>query len=104
MSADRRTGVIDAAVKVLGVLDVLWDHMAEGLSTSQVASAARTTPSQATRALQTLEAAGYAERITTTGRWRPAVRIARHATAIHRSIDRLDTRNAELRDRVGPLT
>lgn len=98
------TGVVEAAVKVFGVLDVLFDHFAEGLAPSEVAKAARSTASHATRALQTLEAAGYAERIPETNRWRPAIRIARHATSIHRSIDRQELRTNELRQRVGSLT
>ncbi len=96
-------GVVEAAVSVLKVMDVLWDHMALGLATSEAAKAAQTTTTQATRALQTLQAAGYVEKIPETGRWRPSVRVARLAVAVHRSIDRQEARTKELRARVGGL-
>lgn len=97
-------GVVDAYVRCAKVLDALWDHMVHGLSPSEIAAAAREPKSYISRALQTLRAAGHAEQIADTGRWRPSMRLARHAAAVHRSLDRGSDRIEELRTRIGPLT
>lgn len=85
----------------LRVLDVLWDHFADGLLPSEVARLAQIHESGATRALQSLARAGYAEPIEETGRWRLAHRVARRAVAVLRSLDRAESRLAESRQRIG---
>jgi DNA-binding IclR family transcriptional regulator len=96
-------GVVEAVVRALRVMDVLWDHAAYGLSSSEVAEAAREGRSYTTRALQTLEAAGYVTRWPETGRWAPSVRVAQRATRLHRALGQAGKRIEELQARVGRL-
>ena len=97
-------GVVEAVVRALRVMDVLWDHAAHGLSSTEAAEAAREGRSYTTRALQTLEAAGYVTRHPETGRWAPAPRLARLATRYHRALGQARARIDELEQRVGRLT
>ena len=96
-------GTVAAVVRALAVLDALWGHMAHGLTLSEVARATREPKNYAMRALRSLAAAGYAERIPETERWRPSVRLAREATRVHRSLAGASARLAEITERVGPL-
>jgi len=96
--------IIESYVRCARVLDVLWEHMANGLSPSEVASAAREPKSYISRALQSLRAAGHAEQIHDTGRWRPSVRLARRAADVQRALDRAAARLDELRERVATPT
>jgi DNA-binding IclR family transcriptional regulator len=59
-----------SADKVLSVLDVLLGHFAHGLTPGDLAKATGLPASNITRAVATLEAAGFAERISETGRLR----------------------------------
>lgn len=95
--------VVEAVVRALRVMDVLWDHAAHGLSSTEVAEAAREGRSYTTRALQTLAAAGYVARHPETGRWAPAPRLARLATRYHRALGQARARIDELEQRVGRL-
>lgn len=84
MAATKPTS---SALKVFAVLDVLLRHFANGLSNSELAKATGFTADAITRAVVTLEEAGYAERIPGTERIRPSHRFAQHAIAIMRSLE-----------------
>jgi DNA-binding IclR family transcriptional regulator len=74
---------IDSAGRVLGVLDLLFRaDFVHGLSPGEIGRDARLSPSAVTRYVATLEAAGAIERIPETGRIRPSVRWAQHATGV----------------------
>jgi DNA-binding IclR family transcriptional regulator len=94
------TDTVASAERVLAVLDVLLPHFAHGLAAGQVAAAARASPSATTRALLTLERAGYAERIPETGRWRPSHRLGRAATQMLHSLEAARERAEESRRRL----
>ena len=91
---------IAALARGLRLMDVMWESFAVGMSSGEVAKAAKESPSYATRALQTLAAAGWVERVPETERWRPSVRAARRLAAVNRDMDRQDHRLTELRARV----
>jgi len=99
MAAD--TPVIESLHRGLKLMDTLWDSFAVGMTSGEVAKAAHESPSYATRALQTLHAAGWVERVPETERWRPSVKAARRLAAVTRDMDRQDARLSELRQRVG---
>lgn len=89
-----------SSLKVFAVLDALLPHFANGLSNSELAKAAGLTASAITRAVVTLEEAGYAERIPGTERIRPSHRFAQHAVAIMRSLDAARARIDESQSRL----
>jgi DNA-binding IclR family transcriptional regulator len=96
--------VVESYLRLAKVRDLLWEHMVHGLSPTEIAAAAREPKSYVTRAMQTLRAAGDAEQIADTGRWRISVRYARHAVAVYRSLDRGAARIEEIRGRIGTLS
>ncbi len=89
-----------SSLKVFAVLDVLLLHFASGMTNSELAKATGMTADAITRAVVTLEAAGYAERIPGSERIRPSHRFARHAIAILRSLDAAQARIDESRSRL----
>lgn len=99
MAADQK-GTGQSAGKVLEVLNVLLGHFAHGLTPSELVKATGLSPSNITRYVATLEAAGFAERIPETGRIRPSVRHAQHAVAILRSLDSAKQRIDEIQNRL----
>jgi DNA-binding IclR family transcriptional regulator len=89
-----------SADKVLAVLDVLLGHFAHGLTPGDLVKATGLSASNITRAVATLEAAGFAERIPETGRLRPSTRLARAAVAILNSLEAAKTRLDEINTRI----
>ncbi|MDH1055624.1 helix-turn-helix domain-containing protein [Aquipseudomonas alcaligenes] len=89
-----------SALKVFSVLDVLLRHFANGLSNTELAKATGLSESFITRAVVTLEEAGYAERIPGSERIRPSHRFAQHAVAIMRSLDAARARIDESQSRL----
>lgn len=89
-----------AALKVFIVLDILVHHFANGMSPAELAKASGYSMSFITRAVVTLEAAGYAERIPGSERIRPSHRFAQRAVSIMHSLDsaraRLDESHSRL--------
>jgi len=96
---DSGTATIESVIRALRLLDRLWDSFAEGLTPSEIAKVGGESPSYVTRAMVTLEDAGWVEREPVTGRWRPSVRIARRARKVAASIDVAEARLGELRNR-----
>jgi DNA-binding IclR family transcriptional regulator len=92
---------IGSLARGLRLMDVLWEHFAVGMTSGEVARAAKESPSYATRALKTLESVGWVERVPETERWRPSVRAARRLGSVKRAMDTQEQRSAELRARVG---
>jgi len=80
----RRIGAAERAIAVL-------DALAEGgeLGTNEIARRTGMTPSTASRQLGTLVAAGLAERVAATGRYRLGIRVVHLANAL---LARLDAR------------
>lgn len=96
-----RTETLGSAGRVLEVLDLLFrGDFATGMSPGDIARDLKLTPSTVTRVLVTLEQAGAAERIPETGRVRPSVRWAQHATGVLRSLDTAARRVSELTARI----
>lgn len=98
MAADK--GTSQSADKVLSVLNVLLGHFAHGLTPTDLAKATGLSPSNITRYVATLEAAGFAERIPETGRIRPSVRLAQQAVGILRNLEAAKGRLDELTSRL----
>jgi DNA-binding IclR family transcriptional regulator len=92
--------VTQSADKVLAVLNVLLGHFAHGLTPGDLVKATGLAASNITRAVATLEAAGFVERIPETGRLRPSIRIARAAVAILHSIEAAKARLDEINTRI----
>lgn len=84
---DANTKINHSAVKVLKVLNVLLRHFAHGMAPGDLVKATGESPSNITRYVATLEAAGFAERIPETGRIRPSHRFAQQAVGILRTME-----------------
>lgn len=89
-----------SATKVLLVLDVLLRNFAHGFSPTELAKETGFSPSDITRYVNTLEQAGFAERIQEAGRIRPSVRFARLAVQILNSMSAAEKKIADLNDRI----
>lgn len=81
-----------SAGKVLAVLDVLLRNFAHGFSPGELAKETGYSASDITRYVSTLESAGFAERITETGRIRPSHRLAQKALQILNSLNEAESR------------
>lgn len=64
-----------AQQRVLQILMLLAGHELFGLAPNEIAKAVRTSPSNVTRDLANLHAAGLAEQVQDTGRWRITPRL-----------------------------
>lgn len=91
---------IKSAVKVLQVLDVLLRNFAHGFSPKELIEATGFSGADITRYVSTLEQAGYAERITETGRIRPSHRLAQQAVQILKSLEAAAERIQESQQRL----
>lgn len=92
--SDEAKYISDAQQRILTLILTLAGNEIEGLAPSQIAALAHCSPSQVTRDLANLKHTGWAEQITTTGRWRLGPQIVqislRHGTALSRALTRLD--------------
>jgi DNA-binding MarR family transcriptional regulator len=75
-----------AQQRVLSTLLILADHDLNGLAPGEVARRLGTLPSNTTRDLANLRAAGLAE-TTDAGRWRITARLAELAVALQRNLE-----------------
>lgn len=89
-----------SALKVLAVLDVLHRNFIHGFSNKELARETGFTASNITSYVQTLEKAGFAERIPETGRIRPSHRHARYAVQILNAISDAEQRIKESKSRL----
>lgn len=92
-TADDTKYISDAQQRILGLVLALAGNEIEGLAPGQLAKLNDCEPSKITRDLANLKHLGWAEQITSTGRWRlgPAlVQVAlRHTAALDRAQSRL---------------
>ena len=89
-----------SATKVLTVLDVLLRNFAYGFSPSELAKETGFSGSDITRYVQTLEQAGYAERIAETNRIRPSHKFAQKSIQIQRSLEQAKAKLDESQSRL----
>jgi DNA-binding IclR family transcriptional regulator len=89
-----------SAAKVLAVMKVLTRNFAHGFSPTELARETGYSPSDITRYIGTLESAGFAQRITETGRIRPSVWFAQSSLAMLQSLDSAQQRMTELQQRI----
>lgn len=89
-----------SAAKVLAVLDVLLRNFAHGFSPAELVKETGFSGSDITRYVNTLEQAGYAERITETNRIRPSHRLAQKAIQIIRSLEQAHAKINESQTRL----
>jgi DNA-binding IclR family transcriptional regulator len=78
--------------RVLDVLQALCGYAANGASNSELAAAARLTPTQITRAIDRLAAKGWARKDETNGRFYPTPLFARLSFDVLADFERLEAR------------
>ena len=92
--ADDSKYISDPQQRLLGLILALAGHEMEGQAPGQLAKLNGCSPSQVTRDMANLKNLGWAEQITTTGRWRLGPQIVqvavRHAAMLERAKSRLD--------------
>lgn len=88
-----------SAEKVLRVLYALRGHYIFGLSNKQLSESLKETPVFITRALQTLEADGWAEK-RDNGNYAPSIKAVRFAAACKEEHDRVQARMNEYNQRL----
>ncbi|MDQ9772029.1 MarR family transcriptional regulator [Acinetobacter pittii] len=88
-----------SAEKVLRVLYALRGHYVFGLSNKQLSESLKETPVFITRALQTLEADGWAEK-RDNGNYAPSMKAVRFAAACKEEHDRVQARMNEYNQRL----
>jgi DNA-binding IclR family transcriptional regulator len=97
---NKKTQPISSAVKVLAVLNVLFRNFAYGFSNKELATQTGIPASDITRYVNTLELAGFAERIPETGRIRVSHRTAQMAVQVMRALDEAEARATESKNRI----
>ena len=96
--SNQLTGVNKSAQKVLKVLKALRGHSLNGLTNQQLAEQLRESPSQITRALQTLVEEGLATQ-NTDGSYSLSISMLKIANAHADEIQRAEARIAEFKQR-----
>lgn len=80
--------------RILRLINLLAGHEITGLTPGEIAKGQDCNASQVTRDLANLRAAGFAEQVPETGRWRLSPQIVqisvRHAAALGQARQRLD--------------
>ena len=89
-----------SVIKALAIMDVLKRNFFHGFSPGELSKATGYCASDITRYTQTLEAAGWVERITETGRLRPSARFAQYALEIMRAMDAAKEQMEQLNHRL----
>lgn len=96
----KTTGDTKSALKVLEVLNVLLRNFAYGYSPTELAKETGFGASDITRYVNTLETAGFAERIQETGRIRPSHRLAQKGLQIWQSLESAQQKLDETKSRL----
>jgi DNA-binding IclR family transcriptional regulator len=86
--------------KALVVLDVLLRNFAHGFSAAELIKETGFSGSDITRYVQTLEQAGYVERVAETNRIRPSHKFAQKGIQILRSIEQAEAKLQESKARL----
>lgn len=97
MSNEKYTN--DGQQRVLALIKVLAGHEMVGLSMKDIGAAQKCSLQLVLRDLANLEQAGFAERLTETGRWRLAPAMVQIAVAFSASINRARRRLDETEQR-----
>lgn len=90
---------VKSAEAVLKVLYALRGHWVFGVSNKTLSESLNESPSKITRALQTLEADGWAEK-RESGNYAPSMKAVRFSTACKDEHDRTEARLAEYKQRL----
>ena len=92
---------VESAERALRILELLLQaDFASGLTAAQVQREVGISATATGRYLKTLVGEGFAEVIEETGRYRPAVRLARYAVGIAHSLEESKRRTEELAARI----
>lgn len=94
----ERTYINAAQQRILALIERMAPHVVEGVMPGELAKAQRTQPSNITRDLANLRAAGWAEPLD-TGRWRLTPRAAHISLQVADALARAQDRMEELRQR-----
>jgi DNA-binding MarR family transcriptional regulator len=100
MSETRQTGN-QSGEKLLVIQDHLFRHFLHGITPGDLARVTGYSPSYISRAIATLEKAGWVERIPETKRLRASIRMARYAVAILKEMEKATQRLSDLQTRIG---
>lgn len=98
-AADRY--ISESQQRLLRIVMALSGHEVNGLAPGQVAKLAECSPSQVTRDLANLHAAGWAELVPDLRTWRLGPAPVRLALAHMAGMDRIQRRMGEVRSRFG---
>lgn len=93
--------ISDSQQRLLRVVMALAGHEVNGVAPGQLAKAAECSPSQITRDLANLQAAGWAEQVPELRTWRLGPAPVRLAMAHMTGMDRVQRRMGEVRSRFG---
>ncbi len=88
-----------AAQRILAMVMVLAGNEFNGLLPSDIAKALKCGASTVTRDLHNLQAAGFAEQIPETGRWRLGPKVVQIAVSFSTALNRAETRLREVTQR-----
>lgn len=97
MAADKH--ICDPQQRALRLLSILAGNEVTGLTNADVAKQLGCSPPIAVRDLANLQAAGFAERVPETERWRLAPQIVQIALKHMAAMERAASRLAETRNR-----
>ena len=89
-----------SVIKALAILDVLFRNFFHGYAASELAEATGFSRSDITRYVQTLESAGWVERIAETNRIRVSHKLGQKAVQIMRALDAAAQRVEESKQRL----
>jgi DNA-binding IclR family transcriptional regulator len=90
---------VEAQQRILRLVMTLAGNEVHGLTNSAVAKLQGCSPSQATRDLQNLLAAGFAEHVPDTNGWRLSPMVIRMSVAHATALDKADRRLDEIKTR-----
>ncbi|MDR2155924.1 MAG: winged helix-turn-helix transcriptional regulator [Burkholderiaceae bacterium] len=96
MNTAPDTAASEGGLRLLTILEALCGFAASGASNSELATAAKTSAPNVTRAMRTLIAKGWARK-GDDGRFYPTTRFLRLALAALADVQRVETRLADLK-------
>ena len=90
----------NSVLKACKIMDVLFRNFFHGYSASELADTTGLGRSDITRYVQSLVAAGWAERIPETGRIRPSHKVAQSAVQVMNELESAEARVNESKQRL----
>ncbi len=103
VSKVESSGANNSVLKACKIMDVLFRNFFHGYSASELAEATGLGRSDITRYVQTLETAGWAERIPETGRIRPSHKVAQSAVQVMNELESAEARVVESKQRLSRI-